>query len=81
MIPDANYIETLIDNAATASQCDFDEVTREAIRLNVADKLIELSKGEYERGRRAVLDAITYTDSKGGIYNSYIETADLRGYL
>ncbi|WP_312414124.1 hypothetical protein [Shinella sp.] len=35
----------------------------------------------YARGRNDVLDAITYTSSNGGIYNSFREDVDLREYL
>ncbi|THK38129.1 hypothetical protein EHS39_11640 [Ensifer sp. MPMI2T] len=36
---------------------------------------------EYERGRRDVLDAITYTDGDGAIHNSKLEFVDLREFL
>lgn len=36
---------------------------------------------DYERGRQAVLDAITYVGSDGGVYNSFREAVDLRRYL
>ena len=36
---------------------------------------------DYERSRQAVLDAITYVGSDGGIYNSFREAVDLRRYL
>ena len=35
----------------------------------------------YQRGRKDVLDAITYTDADGGIYTSKLEFVDLREFL
>lgn len=35
----------------------------------------------YARGKRDVLEAITYTDSEGGVYVSMMEHVDLRKYL
>ena len=35
----------------------------------------------YARGRKDVLDAITYTDDEGGIYNAKLDHVDLREYL
>jgi len=35
----------------------------------------------YARGRQDVLDAITYTDSEGGIFNSKLDHVDLREFL
>jgi hypothetical protein len=35
----------------------------------------------YARGKKDVLDAITYTDSEGGIFNSKLDHVDLREYL
>ncbi|MBY5553745.1 hypothetical protein J0664_05960 [Rhizobium leguminosarum] len=35
----------------------------------------------YARGRRDVLEAITYTTEDGGIFNSKLDHVDLREYL
>jgi hypothetical protein len=78
---DSRDIARLIDNAATASQCDFDDVTREAIKLNIVDKLLDHARAEYQRGRLDGLDAVTFTDSDGAIYNSFREGYDLREVL
>lgn len=35
----------------------------------------------YARGRADVLEAITYTDGDGGVFNAKLDHVDLRAYL
>lgn len=53
--------EQMIDNAATASQIDFDEATREAIKLNIIAPLQE----EFEKLRNNLKLRDEYIVSKG----------------
>ncbi|MBB6299934.1 hypothetical protein [Rhizobium leucaenae] len=52
-----------------------------AEKQDLISEVAAVARLAYARGRQDVLEAITFTDSDGGVFNSKLDHVDLREYL
>lgn len=77
----ANFIETKYTSRADTRQKSMGLSYIEAEKSDLIREVAAFARSAYQRGRKDVLDAITYTDADGSIYTSKLEFVDLREFL